>query len=103
MCSVLLPQATCFTRYSARFQDAYEATGYRLAPDSPAALRSGGGGRERRRGLEQAAGQRAKHLVKVRFTIMACACYVAACAELGFRVTGIFVTSAPAWALHRYA
>ena len=45
-------------------QDAYAATGYRLAPDSPAALRSGGGGRERRRGLEQAAGQRAKHLVK---------------------------------------
>jgi len=47
-------------------QDAYAATGYRLAPDSPAALRAGGGTRDRRRGLEQAAGQRAKHLVKVR-------------------------------------
>ena len=68
-CPVLAAGGRTFPVQHHFLEDAYEATGYRLAPDSQAALRSGGGGggRNRRRGLEQAVGQRAKHLVKVLY------------------------------------
>ncbi|KAK9832693.1 hypothetical protein WJX81_000845 [Elliptochloris bilobata] len=63
-CAVLAAGGRTFPVQHHFLEDAYAVTGYRLAPDSPAALCSGGGGRDRRRRLEHAAGQRAKHLVK---------------------------------------